>query len=87
MVIVRCCGAFDGFGHRVGKVVELQVKKDVLAGFVDELDDFRDHAREELAPELEDIHHAGKIADERHGLLVAADIRRHDELGIHWGAC
>src|SRR5437870_5365352 len=37
----RCCGAFDGFGHRVGKVVELQVKKGVLAGFVDELDDFR----------------------------------------------
>jgi hypothetical protein len=75
------------FRHRVGNVVEFRVEKDVLAGFADELDDSRAHVREELAPDLEDIHYAGKMADDRRGSLVAVDVQRHDELGIRWGAC
>ena len=67
--------------------MELQIQEDLTATGVDELDDFRAHPREKLAADLENIHDISETAHKRGRLLIALDVERHDELGIHRGAC
>jgi hypothetical protein len=67
----------DGFGHGIGDIMELEVKKNLLAQSPDLLEERGPLGGEEFQPDLEDTGF-GQLSDEIQSLFLIFDIEGDD---------